>query len=317
MSTHMQLQPKLPRGRALSTSTLLPRGGTLSPRTPALRGGEFPTCQIRPASRAGFTLVELLVVIGIIALLAALVTPAVMQAQVAARNAALKVEIDMLHMAMMQYKNEYGSFPPAISGTSASDPAVSHIRRLFPRATTPGPASEAAAILVSSTSFTPLNSLVGWLKGYNNNTESPVIGGNREKLYDFDTSRFDNTGSIYFPSGKPGSPYIYLSSAVIKSGTAWPTVSAVSYTVGSNSTVYSIAPKTYAPISRSGTYFNPDTFQILCAGRDEVFSEDANLNGTLDSGEDINSNGKLDLSDDDLSNFWPRTRKEYLDSLNQ
>jgi len=289
MSKHMQLQPKVSRG------------------------GEFPTRHIRPASRAGFTLVELLVVIGIIALLAALVTPAVMQAQVAARNAALKVEIDMLHMAMMQYKNEYGSFPPCISGTLPTDPAVKHIQRLFPRITSGSAPAEVKAIFTTG-SATPLNSLVGWLKGYNNNyPETPVTSGDRQKLYDFDTSRFDNTGSVYFPSGKPGSPYIYF----IRSGTTWPTLSAVSYTVGSNSTVYSIAAKTYAPISRSGTYFNNDTFQILCAGRDEVFSEDANLNGTLDSGEDVNSNGKLDLSDDDLSNFWPRTRKEYLDSLNQ
>ena len=45
-------------------------------------------------------------------MLLALVTPAVFQARRSAQNAAIKAEIDMLHMAMMQYKNEYGSFPP-------------------------------------------------------------------------------------------------------------------------------------------------------------------------------------------------------------
>jgi len=237
----------------------------------------------------------LLVVIGIIALLAALVTPAVMQAQVAARNAALKVEIDMLHMAMMQYKNEYGSFPPCISGNSSTDPAAKHLQRLFPRLTSGSATAEANAIFTTG-SATPLNSLVGWLKGYNNNNpESPVIGGNREKLYDFDTSRFDNTGSIYFPSGKPQAPYIYISGSMLRSGTSvWPSV-IVPYTVGSGSTSYSIAPSTYAPVIQTGTTpFNPTTFQILCAGRDGEWN-----------------------TDDDLSNFWPRTRKEYLDSLNQ
>jgi len=63
----------------------------------------------------GFTLVELLVVIGIIAVLAALIVPAVFQARVTARNAAIKAEIDMLHMAIMNYKNEFGSFPPGES----------------------------------------------------------------------------------------------------------------------------------------------------------------------------------------------------------
>ena len=38
--------------------------------------------------------------------------------------------------------------------------------------------------------------------------------------------------------------------------------------------------------------FNPDTFQILCAGQDEEFG-----------------------TDDDLSNFWPGTKRDYLDSL--
>ena len=259
-------------------------------------------------SPRGFTLVELLVVIGIIALLAALVTPAVMQAQVAARNAAIKAEIDMLHMAIMNYKNEYGSFPPAISGTSTTDLAAKHILRIFPR--TNSIAAEVAVV-------TPVNSISGWLGGYSSDPTAPVSAGNRQKLYDFDQSRRDSTLSIYYPSGKPGAPYIYINSSLYTSGSfPWPS-STFTYTAGANSTAYSIAAKTYAPISKSGTYFNSDTFQILCAGRDEVFSEDANLNNTLDTGEDVNGNGKLDLSDDDLSNFWPGTRKQYLDSLSQ
>jgi prepilin-type N-terminal cleavage/methylation domain-containing protein len=233
-------------------------------------------------ARSAFTLVELLVVIGIIAILAAIITPAVMRAQATARNAAIKAEIDMLHMAIMNYKNEYGSFPPCISGTAISDPAAKHILRIFPR--TASIANEIAFV-------TPLNSLGWWLGGYSDDPTRPVSGTNRKKLYDFDRSRLDSTQTIYYPAGKPSSPYIYINSSVYSSAT-WPT-SAVSYTVGSNT--YSIAANTYAPRIRTGSeYFNPDTFQILCAGRDEQFG-----------------------TDDDLSNFWPGTYRDYQDSLKQ
>ena len=94
--------------------------------------------------RSGFTLVELLAVIMIIALLAGLLTPAVMRARNSARNAAIKAEIDMLHMAIMNYKNEYGSFPPCVSGTAATDLAAKHVARLFPRCTS-GPSQLSSA----------------------------------------------------------------------------------------------------------------------------------------------------------------------------
>jgi prepilin-type N-terminal cleavage/methylation domain-containing protein len=72
-------------------------------------------------ARGGFTLVELLVVIIIIAILAAIAVPAVMRATATAQNARIKTEIDMLHMAIQQYKNEYGSYPPCADVDAAGD----------------------------------------------------------------------------------------------------------------------------------------------------------------------------------------------------
>ncbi len=246
------------------------------------------------ASRSAFTLVELLVVIGIIALLAAIVTPAVMRAQATARNAAIKAEIDMLHMAIMNYKNEYGSFPPCADTTTAyasNGPASKHLARLFPRCTNPtgtGVNAQFAAALP----LTPATALIAWLTGYTGDPSLPLTGGTQSKLYDYDKSRLDTNQLVYFPSGKAGSPYIYINAS--EYGNSWPS-SAYAYTVGSSGQSYTIAVGQYAAEKRTATeYYNPDTFQILCAGRDEEWN-----------------------TDDDLSNFWPSTKKDYLDSLKQ
>ena len=243
---------------------------------------------IPSAHRSAFTLVELLVVIGIIALLAAIVTPAVMRAQTTARNAAIRAEIAMLHMAIMNYKTEYGSFPPCKSEAGQTGLAATHVKRLFPRST-PTPDSR-----------TPDNAIVRWLRGYTSNPLDPFGSGGekREKLFDFDISRVTSLDQ-YYPSGKSGSPYIYINSnEYVWDHDSNPTSAKVVQE-------FSLTGGTYfahrVPTSATGAFnniaqpaFNDDTFQILSAGRDEEFG-----------------------TEDDLSNFWPGTRGDYLDSLKQ
>ena len=234
------------------------------------------------ARRSGFTLVELLAVIMIIALLAALVTPAVMRARTSARNAAIKAEIDMLHMAIMNYKNDYGSFPPAVDlnpGTASTPPtpAQKHLQRLFPRcANVVGQFSAGGAGQI-----TPINALASWLLGFTGDPSNPLLPpANRKKLFDFDQTRINASTGGYAPAGKSLSPYIYMDYA--------------SYAYCASNPV-SVSNGTMTPeLTAAGSAFNPDTFQILCAGQDETWG-----------------------TDDDLSNFWKGTRKEYLDSLKQ
>src|SRR5690349_2288328 len=80
--------------------------------------------------RPGFTLTEMLVVIGIIAILAALLLPAVNRAIYVARNTTIAVEVNQLATAIESYKQDKGDYPP-----NFRDPAVvtRHIRKCYPK----------------------------------------------------------------------------------------------------------------------------------------------------------------------------------------
>ena len=69
--------------------------------------------------QTGFTLLELLVVLGIIAMLAGLVGPQVMKHMVEAKVKAAKVQIEDLAQTLDMYKLDVGSYPTSEQGLDA------------------------------------------------------------------------------------------------------------------------------------------------------------------------------------------------------
>lgn len=83
------------------------------------------------ASRgAGFTLVEMLVVIVIIGMLAGLTTSVLVGARRSVRNSVVSSEMAQLSMALDNYKNKYGEYPPDFSDEAA---VMRHVKKRWPR----------------------------------------------------------------------------------------------------------------------------------------------------------------------------------------
>ena len=81
-------------------------------------------------TKRAFTLVEILTVIVIISILAALVTAAVAGAMRAGKRAAIATEMSHNDMAIEQYKAEFGEYPPDFFDDEA---LLRHVKKRWPR----------------------------------------------------------------------------------------------------------------------------------------------------------------------------------------
>jgi prepilin-type N-terminal cleavage/methylation domain-containing protein len=82
--------------------------------------------------RHGFNLIELIVVVGIIAVVAALFMPSVRSGRGAARRAQCRNNIKNIVLALHNYKDDYGVFPPAYTVAANGKPLHSWRTLILP-----------------------------------------------------------------------------------------------------------------------------------------------------------------------------------------
>jgi prepilin-type N-terminal cleavage/methylation domain-containing protein len=280
-------------------------------RTTQQRKGSFLSLNHRAidagsrAARRGLTLTELLVVVAIIATLIALLTPTILGARQSAFNAKVKAELDMLHTALMNYKNEYGSFPPADmrglwngSEVSTTHAVYRHLVRVFPRIDELATGPNSPYLQLSKLS--PAQALVFWLRGFYPNQAYPLTNngdpGKRKKFYDFDESRL-YAADEYAPTTRPqtfskrsdpqvqtfgrdfpvyftahtmsGLPYVYLDSrcyATDNSDIGYRAQSMMSKEESTASPYFTSDPPSNPLWSQR--HMVPDTFQVIASGPD-------------------------------------------------
>jgi prepilin-type N-terminal cleavage/methylation domain-containing protein len=229
------------------------------------------------ANPRGFTLVELMVVISIIALLAALVSVAVARSISKAKEARIKLDVDNLAGAIEQYKSEYGSYPPSTYAL-----LVAHVREKFPRALPQD-------IATIPTNMTPAEIVWFCIRGYTSDPLRPVDFFNpnakRDEFIQFEQGRLVQTRTfahntstmtplqptsqrtspqrvfMYVPQEGKGAPYVYFDCS---RNYAWQAQRFEGVGTG--------VARPYR--TANGTYANVKKFQIISAGLDGDYGGD-------------------------------------------
>jgi len=178
--------------------------------------------------RQGFTLVEMLVVISIIGILAALLIPTIGGVMSRTRLRTIEIEVNNLVSAVESYKLDHGDYPPDFSNVDA---VVSHVRKAFPRNTFPIRQWLTGQFYVpdfdqdgnpgpNPLTLDPAEALVFWMSRLKNVPRNPFTGnGEYDIHFEFKADQLvDNDDDGWFEYASEhaeAAPYVYFDGRVV------------------------------------------------------------------------------------------------------
>ena len=241
------------------------------------------------ARRSGFTLVELLVAITVIAILVGMLSAAVIPAWTRAKETAIITQMKQVEMAIEEFKNDFGFYPPSFvtihfDNTGTARPAndskaliLRYLNRIAPNH------REGAGAVGSRTidqwwdavgqyiEHDHGDDLVFWLSGLSKNAQYPLSNDNdlatsvpvafndrtigRMDYFDFPSNQLDEHGvTAHFKQQTGNAP-------------SWTYIDNNSYNNGTTYDGYHVLNSMVSPSVK--VYENPNSFQLVCAGMDK------------------------------------------------
>ena len=174
--------------------------------------------------RRGFTLVELLIGMTVIAILAGLITVAASRAFVRAREFAIQLEMTQIEQALEQFQVEYGFYPPSFRDFTGPGDILPFLNRISPNhgegdltmwwSTVGSELATAANTDPSAPGSLAGSDLVFWLTGLSKNRQFPLTGGGEmQQFFEFRSDRLHASGTgntaNYYQPGRVQTPYVY------------------------------------------------------------------------------------------------------------
>lgn len=261
-----------------------------------------------PTCRKGFSLVELLIVIAIIAVLVAVTIPAVIATVGTAKRTQIATELSQLKSAIEQYKSENGgAYPPDFTGYPEAPVyekvLIDHMLKCYPRCgqnlTVWKDLNLGTANLYKPSTLDPAEALVFWLSMIRNNPQRPLpwIDGSPldnstapvKNYFTFEQARLrdiDNDGWLeYYPRNSADVPYVYFcantygfQTLFVDHGYPRKSISATYPQPAVANTFGTARPyaKRVDPMNLANVleWVEPNKFQILCGGLDRYFGDD-------------------------------------------